>query len=117
MKKLISTLLLLTLFFQSCVVYQKTPVSIAEAVGKGPVIITDIEDDIREFDNIILIDSTYYGLNTNKTYKKTALRKDEIVAIQLIDPNKSKSINTVTVLGTVVVISLVLLVLITSLEF
>lgn len=62
MKKLVSVFLLATILTQSCIVYQKTSVSINEALDKGNVKVTNNLGQYRQFKNIYLEGGIYYGI-------------------------------------------------------
>lgn len=70
MKKLaIYILLLATLVLQSCVAYQSTSVSVNEAYNKGNVRVHTTSGEKIKFQNIELMDTTYYGVTENNKVK------------------------------------------------
>ena len=90
MKKSVSILLLAALLFQSCVVYQKTSVSISEATDSGKVMVVD-DLGTHKYKSIELNNGFYYGLNTPDTLTiKMPIYVDKITAIYLKDIKKSK---------------------------
>ena len=101
MKKPISIVLLATMLLQSCVVYQKTPISLSESYDKGNVKVITKTDKKLKFNKIIQKDSLYYGFNRKKQkidddiYEwvdiTQQLKVDEIRAIYLKDQNRSTS--------------------------
>ena len=62
MKKSISLVLLATIIFQSCAVYQKTSLTLDEAKDKGKVRVITSQGDALKFNNIVQKDSMYYGV-------------------------------------------------------
>ena len=66
MKKLVPVALIILLFMQSCVVYQKTPVQLNEAHNKGKVKVVTVVGEILKFKNIVQKDSMYYGVNKKR---------------------------------------------------
>ena len=71
----IVVLLLIGTLFQSCTVYQKTPVSIEEAQNKGKVKVVNSNGQQWKFDQIVFIDSIYYGINS---HDKTQIEDKQI---------------------------------------
>src|SRR5210317_1803123 len=69
MKKIISTFLIAAFIIQSCVVYQKVPVSLANAVEKGNAkVITTSGEELKFSDILNKNDSIYIGvINKNET--------------------------------------------------
>ena len=66
MKKSISIVLLATILLQSCVVNQKTSISLKEAYdNKSKVKVTTTQKDKFHFHQILLKDSIYYGAKSN----------------------------------------------------
>lgn len=112
MKKFLALCLLVSILGQGCKVYQNTPVSIEDAVSKGPVKVVDSEYDHWNFETIILKDSTYYGITGGKVYQQIELNPDELISIKVIDPTKTKSANSVLMFTTaILVVSAVLVIL------
>ncbi len=102
-KKTIYSVSFLLIVFQSCVVYQKTPVSIQKAYnqGKAKISITHTTDVTYNngvvkaaksnadlyYKNIILEDGFYYGIYENRKIK---IDTTAVLAIYLKDIEKSK---------------------------
>ena len=64
-KRTIAYLLLLLILSQSCVVYQKSSVSVDDAVNKGKVMVVNNEGKKIYLKNIIYEDGAYYGIWDN----------------------------------------------------
>ena len=103
-KKTISVVLLAAIFLQSCVAYQKNPVSLHGARYLGRVKITSINGDISRYKVIELQDSIYVGI---KGKDVTPLDADQILNIQLQDVTKSKS-QTSLIISTMIIAALAL---------
>ena len=98
-------ILILFSLFQSCAVYEHSPVSRYEAMGKGKVKIYDIRANKYKFSNIVKIDSVYYGVGreylseTNyitRSNSKTPL--DSIMVSQIfIKKTKQSSLGTLII--------------------
>ena len=100
MKKSVSILLLVSLLFQSCVVYQKTSVSFNEAIDNGNVKVVDALGT-HKYKSIELSDSIYYGFSKdiNNDEKKTPIDTAAITAVYLKDIKKSKKSRTGLYIG------------------
>ena len=85
--KLTSILLLTFILFQGCTVYHKTSVSIEEAVNKGKTKVVYDSGTVHILDNIVLKDSTYYGMMGKNI---TPFQPDE--NFKVYRKNKAKSI-------------------------
>ena len=114
MKKLISSFLLVIILLQSCVVYQKTSVSLEEAVDKGKVKLITKKGEKVKYKKIIQKDSIYYGFDLKKlknvdgvfewneiTYQ---LWDTEIESIHIKDKEKSTTRTIFLVLGSIPVV-------------
>ena len=90
--------LILLFFLQSCTVYQKTPVSINEAItlDKKVLVITDSDKKLK-FKKIEQINGIYYGIT--KTAIRVPLIESKIKTIRISDKSKS----TLLTIGVVVV--------------
>ena len=98
-KKTIPYLLLVLMFTQSCVVYQKTPVPIDQAYNKGKVKVVTTPGSKYVFKNIVLEDETYSGIEgKNKINIDTA----QVAAIYLKDIKKSKTRTIILILSPVI---------------
>jgi len=84
---------------QSCIVYQKTSVTLADAHDKGVVKVESYTGELHWFENIELRDSTYYGLSIKRIENKYGLYEvqyyiplsaEQLNKIYLKDRKKSK---------------------------
>ena len=106
MKKSISILFLVTILLQSCVVYQKTPVSINEAYKRGSrVKIISKLGESYIFNGIYIKDSIYYGVEGDNLVR---LDTAQISGIYLQDNKKSKNQTKVVSGGVPIVLVVVL---------
>jgi hypothetical protein len=96
MNKSVSFVLLATMLIQSCVVYQKAPVSIDEAYNTKAVKIITKDGQAKVFENIVKEDSLYYGVLWDK---HTLLSLEEIESVYLKDVDKSKKRTILTLVG------------------
>ena len=83
----ISIVLLVTILLQSCVVYQKTSVSLNEAYDRGNVKIKSTNGKNKKYTNIIMEDSIYYGVQD--WHNKLPILPASIDSIYLKDKKKS----------------------------
>ena len=99
-KKLVCGSLIFTFLIQSCTVYQKTPVSISEAVATDKkVLITKTDDTKQKFRKIEQIDGRYLGIiKSNGNLVNVPLIESDIKSIRTV--NKAAS-----TLGTVGIVS------------
>jgi uncharacterized protein with FMN-binding domain len=100
--KSICVCLVFVLLLQSCAVYHKTPVSIADATAtNNKVLVTKTDDTKLKFKKIELTDGIYYGIAEDNKGKmvKTPLKDSEIKTIRILD----KSNSTVLTIGIIVV--------------
>ena len=67
MKRQITIFILVNIFLQSCVVYQKSSVSVDDAVNKGKVMVVNNEGKKIYLMNIIYEDGAYF-INEDGTY-------------------------------------------------
>ncbi len=72
-KKSIAQILMVTILMQSCVGYQKVPVSIQQTIGKGEVKVEFDTGKKTKFKYIKLVDGEYFGVR--KGYSKEHLWK------------------------------------------
>lgn len=87
-KKNIASFLILLISIQSCVVYQKSSVSIDEAVDAGKVkLITTLEKEII-INNIEKTDTAFYG---NLGEYKIHIPTDEVQYIYMLDKKKTNN--------------------------
>lgn len=104
------------MLFQSCVIYQKSAVSLDEALDKGKTKIIDKHKTINglkvispppkehKFKNIELINGVYYGLSARDT---TAIDTAIISSVYLRDKKKSK-ISTIILVVTLVPVAVLI---------
>lgn len=97
-RKCIVGFLILLFLHQSCTVYQKTPVSINEAItlDKKVLVITESDKKLK-FKKIEQINGIYYGIT--KTAIRVPLIESKIKTIRISDKSKS----TLLTIGVVVV--------------
>ena len=88
----ISYLLVLFLLIQSCVVYQKTPLPIDQAVDKGWVKVEIEEQPTLYYKNIVIKNGDYYG-----NFNGYITRVDTLImeSINMKDVKRSKRANIV----------------------
>lgn len=93
--RLVSYILLFTVFTQSCVVYHDASVPISEAVDKGGVLLITNDGYRYEYKIIVKKDSIYYGYDSHPSAiidalpLRTQIDTTEIYSIQLKDKKKS----------------------------
>lgn len=95
-------LLVFVLLLQSCAVYHKTPISIADATAtNNKVLVTKTDDTKLKFKKIELTDGMYYGIAQDSKGKmvKTPLKDSDIKSIRILD----KSNSTILTIGIIVV--------------
>lgn len=99
--KFVCVFLVFVILLQSCAVYQKTPVSIEEAVTtKNKVLIIKTDDTKLKLKKIEQIDGVYYGIiDGDREAVKVPLNKSEIKTIRILD----KSTSTLSTIVVVVV--------------
>jgi len=99
--KFVCVFLVFVILLQSCAVYQKTPVSIEEAVTtKNKVLIIKTDDTKLKLKKIEQIDGVYYGIiDGDREVVKVPLNKSEIKTIRILD----KSTSTLSTIVVVVV--------------
>ena len=99
--KFVCVFLVFVILLQSCAVYQKTPVSIEEAVTtKNKVLIIKTDDTKLKLKKIEQIDGVYYGIiDGDREVVKVPLNKSEIKTIRILD----KSTSTLSTIAVVVV--------------
>ena len=108
-KQLISIVLLVTILLQSCVLYQKTPVSISESTNKGKVKIVKTNGEKVALKGMVYDYGTYWGLR--KGYSKDHRYKidaTQVAEVYLIDKRESRTASILVVVGIVIAIPLVL---------
>ena len=109
MKKIIPSLIFTLFLLQGCVVYQKTPVSVEDAVDKGKVKLITEQGQKIKYKKIIQRDSIYYGYDLKKlknvdgefewteiTYR---LMEIEIESVHIQDKKKSTNRTILLALG------------------
>ena len=114
MNKSISLFLLVLILSQSCVIYQKNPVSISESTNKGKVKIVRTNGEkvalkSLEYD---FLNGTYWGLR--KGYSKDHRYKidpTQVTEVYLIDKRDSRTASIILAIGIVISIPLTLLIL------
>lgn len=85
----ILVLILLLVLLQSCTVYNKTPISIEEAKGKGKVKVVVSKDRIFQFDEVDSKNGVFYGVNGEKV---THIDEKQITGIYTINEQKLDSL-------------------------
>ncbi|MCI4444149.1 MAG: hypothetical protein JHC39_11670 [Lentimicrobium sp.] len=90
--KSICAFLIFTFLLQSCTVYQKTPVSISEAITtNNKVVITKTDFTKHKFRRIEQIEGQYYGvIKSNGNRVNVPLIESDIKSIRILDEKKSK---------------------------
>ncbi|WP_281298106.1 hypothetical protein [Flavobacterium limnophilum] len=99
--KFVCVFLVFAFLLQSCAVYQKTHVSIDEAVTtENKVLIIKTDDTKLKLKKIEQIDGVYYGIiDGDREIVKVPLNKSEIKTIRILD----KSTSTLSTIAVVVV--------------
>ncbi len=99
--KCVCVFLVFVFLLQSCAVYQKTPVSIEEAVTtNNKVLIIKTDDTKLKLKKIEQIDGVYYGIiDGDREIVKVPLNKSEIKTIRILD----KSTSTLSTIAVVVI--------------
>lgn len=97
MKKSVSFVLLAVILLQSCVVYQKTPVSLDQAYDKSAAKVVSLKGKEVKYQNIKLENNAYYGIKGNKEVILDTLL---ISNVYLKDIEKSKQ-KTILNIGSV----------------
>lgn len=113
----IALFLTIVFLFQCCMVYDKRPVSVDQAVNidhkKGKSIKIDMFGNKKYvFDSIYYKNGELYGLSSKSTKKNIIeLRIDEgkIIRIRLYNPAKSTAGTVFMVLGTLVLLPIILI--------
>ena len=85
-----SILLLALILLQSCVFYQKVPISLNDAQDQGKAKAVSKLGKTLLFKNIIVEDSLYYGVT--KTFN---MQLDSTVTIYLKNVEKSRAVNVI----------------------
>ena len=93
-----SIFLLAIILFQSCVIYQKSSVSLSEAYDKGKVKIEKRQGLPAYYKNLLFEEGNYYGIYENK---KVEIDTAIIANIYLKDVKKSKR-TTIIIFGVVI---------------
>ena len=104
--RMVPVLLSCILLFQSCVVYDKTPVSLEEAaLQQNKTKITTTSEDTFKYAYISLENGVYYGLK-KKSGKmvKSSLRPEEISEIRVKDNTSSTWVSLAFAAGVVLLI-------------
>ncbi len=107
LRKYIETLAMLLsalILFQSCVVYQRTPVTLAQAADANKKAKVEMKSHEKyRFKSIVSENGRFYGLKkTNDDMVKISLEENNILSIRLQD----KSTSTLATIGTVIVSAL-----------
>lgn len=99
--KFVCVFLVFAFLLQSCSVYQKTPVSIDEAVTtENKALIIKTDDTKLKLKKIEQIEGVYYGIiDGDREIVKVPLNKSEIKTIRILD----KSTSTLSTIAVVVV--------------
>ena len=100
--KCVGVFLVFVVVLQSCAVYMKTPVSLAEATATNhKVLVLKTDDTKLKLKKIELIDGTYYGVAKDENWKliKVPINESEIKTIRVLD----QSTSTLLTIGAVVV--------------
>ena len=95
-KRSISIVLLVTILLQSCVAYQKTSVSLNDAVNEGKVVVITTRAHHIKYNGIEYVEGIYYGRDN---YTSVALDSIQISSIHLEDIKKSKTQKIFLVIG------------------
>ncbi len=112
MKKAISLFLLVLILSQSCVIYQKTPVSISESTNKGKVKIVKTNGEKVALKGMVYDNGTYWGLR--KGYSKDHEYKidpAQVAEVYVIDKRDSRTASIILAVGIVIAIPLALLII------
>ncbi|MEW5676940.1 hypothetical protein ABGT15_11565 [Flavobacterium enshiense] len=106
-----SIFLTLLILLQSCTVYQRTPISIDEAVAYNrSVKVITVTDRKLKFKRIEKTDSVYYGLQkSGGKIQKIALNPNNIKAIKKPDRVTSTLITTTSITASVLFLTYLLL--------
>lgn len=92
MKKKLALALVFLVSIQSCVVYQKTPVSLSKAYDQGQVKVKGYSGRTMTFNNISFEDGVYFGIDKDF---KVIIDSTSIQAVHLKDIDKSRNRSTV----------------------
>ena len=105
-KKLVCGSFIFAFLLQSCTVYQKTPVSIAEAATTNKkVLITKTDDTEQKFGKIEQIDGQYFGIiKSNGNLVNVPLVENDIKSIRPLNKTAS-TLATVGIVSGAVIIS------------
>ena len=106
-KQSISIVLLATILLQSCVIYQKTPVSISESTNKGKVKIVRTNGEKVALKGMVYDNGTYWGLR--KGYSKDHRYKidaTQVAEVYIIDKRDSRTASIILAIGIVIAIPL-----------
>lgn len=109
--KSICVFLIFVFLLQSCAVYQKTPVSIDEAVAtKNKVLIVKTDNTKLKLKRIEQIDEKYFGvLKAEGNTVKVPLSETDVKTIQIINKSASTWGNIGIVVGSVFIVGIVIL--------
>lgn len=105
--KLVCVSLVFAILLQSCAVYQKTPVSIENAVTSNNKVLVITNNDTKlKLKKIELIDGKYYGISEDEDRKiiKTPLNESDIKTIRVLNKSASTWGTIGIVAGTILVI-------------
>jgi hypothetical protein len=107
MKRLKYILVLLVLgLSQSCMVYQKVPITLEEAYDKGNVQVVTNAGKAYEFRKIIIEDDIYYGVNRKSEISNIALDSKYISSIFLADKQKTILATTLLIIPFAVLLAI-----------
>ena len=110
MKKSVSVTLLAIILLQSCVVYQKTPVSLEKAYERGNAKVILANNKTMEVKNIVKGDTLWYSHNIGNTYIKVPVKASDVISVYLKDDKKTKNTRIWVVAGLVAGLGLVVLI-------
>lgn len=115
--KFVCVFLVFVFLLQSCAVYQKNPVSIAEATATNHKVLINKTDDTKlKLKKIELINGMYYGVTKDDDKKiiKVRLNESEIKTIRVLD----KPTSTLLTIGAVIIpVGIIIIILATSVDW
>jgi hypothetical protein len=85
--KTIAKLLIVIFLFQGCYVYQKQPSKLSQTVGQGPAKVINNIDKAYYFNEVILVNDRYYGIDGKDSLLLDSL---QIKSAYLKDIEKSR---------------------------
>ena len=109
--KIISSVLGLLIFAQSCAVYEGNYTLGQAAIANQKTKLTTLSERTYKYDRIDALDGQYFGIKQKKDdVKKEAINESEINLVQLYDREASKK-NTTSYVGVFVGIGLLALII------